>query len=77
MRLAVGALHVGGDADIGLHADDAGLGLGLDRLDRLAQRIAPARHDRDVGARLGELRRDRKADALAAAGDDGGPAQKD
>ena len=64
-------LHIAGKSDVGLHADNPGVGFRLDRLDRLAERVAPARHDRDVGARLGELRRDGKADALAAAGDDG------
>ena len=35
-----------------------------------------ARDDRDVGAGLRKARRDREADALAAAGDDGGTAGK-
>ena len=42
-----------------------------DRLDRLIERLAPARHDGDIGAASREPRRDREADALAAAGDHG------
>ena len=48
----------------------------LDRGDRLVERLLAARDDGDVGAGLRKARRDREADALAAAGDDGGTARK-
>ncbi len=75
-RLVVDALDVGGLGDVALHADDPAARLGADRLDRLVERLAAARHDRDVGAGGGEAGGDRKADALAAAGDDGRAAGK-
>ena len=71
-HLVVGALDVGRGADVGLHADHLlPFALRLDGVDRLVERLAGARQDGDVGAGCGEPRRDREADALAAAGDDG------
>src|SRR5438477_454100 len=44
---------------------------GADGLERLVERLAPARDNRDVGARRRKPGRDRKPDALAAAGHHG------
>src|SRR3954467_8925503 len=70
-RFVVGALDVGGDADVPRNGGDLSLRARADGLDRLVERATPARDDRDVRARGREPRGDRKADALAAAGDHG------
>ena len=69
-RLGDDALAVLGIDDVGLHGDAAP----PERLDLrlgLLEPLDPPRADRDVGARLGEPRRERDAEPRRRAGDDG------
>jgi hypothetical protein len=67
----VGALDVGGDADVTCNRGHASLRARADALGGLVERAAPAGDDGDIGARGREPLGDRKPDALAAAGDHG------
>ena len=75
-RLVIGARDIGRDPDVRDHADDLAVGLLLEGGDRLLERSLAARDDGNIGAGGGKALRHRKADTLAAAGDDGGTARK-
>ena len=70
-RLVIDALDLVGDCRHRPARRPPALRDRADRLDRLIERLAPARDDHDIGARRRETGRDGKAKALAAAGDDG------